>query len=292
MALTARGGATTSTTTSRSTGCTAALAWTVPRIKPSTTVTRSTSSPSRRSITSSRSHSSAVGSMVALIVPPSRIGLRRKLSTKHRRRDRFGVARGVTDYRTSVRLSRRTRRRVLRLLRGATGAEVAAVVVLPVAVHELRRVDPEDPRGDRLGVVEPRRPHRFSCRRPGQPLAAMWRLALMTGMPRGELHGLRSQHVDLAAGVVSVRQGHVRGNGLFAFGAEVRCVQPVDAGRRRDGRRLGEPPAEPGARRHGRRMRSRRSRARSQASLRGRRGVGPSMSELPTPLGRRRPSVG
>jgi len=52
----------------------------------------------------------------------------------------------------------------------------------------------------------------------GQPLSPMWRLALMPWMRRGELLGLRWRDIDLASGVLSVRQARVRGDGEVVFG--------------------------------------------------------------------------
>jgi integrase len=51
------------------------------------------------------------------------------------------------------------------------------------------------------------------------PLAALWRLALLTGMRRGEILGLKWEDVDLARGTLSVKRTVSRGTGgTFEFG--------------------------------------------------------------------------
>jgi integrase len=54
----------------------------------------------------------------------------------------------------------------------------------------------------------------------GDNLAALWRLALLTGMRRGELLGLKWEDIDLTRGVLAVRRTISRGSaGTYTFGA-------------------------------------------------------------------------
>ena len=73
----------------------------------------------------------------------------------------------------------------------------------------------------------------------GTPLAALWRLALMTGMRRGELLGLKWQDIDLDKGTLSVRRTLSRGKGgTWELGA------PKTAAGRRLETALGVAPAD------------------------------------------------
>ena len=47
----------------------------------------------------------------------------------------------------------------------------------------------------------------------GTELAALWRIALLGGLPRGELLGLKWEDVDLDRGQLAIRRGLIRGNG-------------------------------------------------------------------------------
>jgi integrase len=53
----------------------------------------------------------------------------------------------------------------------------------------------------------------------GDELAALWRLALLTGLRRGEMFGLKWEDIDLTRGSLSVRRTLSRGNkGTYTFG--------------------------------------------------------------------------
>ncbi len=69
---------------------------------------------------------------------------------------------------------------------------------------------------------------RFLAVADADPLAALWRLALLTGMRRGEILGLRWEDVDLARGALSVRHTLISG----ATGALEDGQPKTKAGRR------------------------------------------------------------
>ncbi len=82
------------------------------------------------------------------------------------------------------------------------------------AVDPPRRATPDAKTWDSRQVVA------FLAATKGDELEALWRLALMTGMRRGEILGLRWEDVDLGRGVLAVRRTCSRGRGgVWEFGA-------------------------------------------------------------------------